>query len=247
MHNAQQHNGDMRYDVLIRQMMQASSLKQDALARRLRVSQPTISRWLKGQTPDHEQHERIMAEARRLKLVPSPEPLPSSQESGNTRSRSIDETSASVPELEVRGGAAYAGGISQVEADTDDQGHTVAADAVRARWGIPVPFLRDELRLNPSRVHILPVRGDSMNDALFDGDRAIIDLQDTDVSQGGIFAIRDDNGSVIIKQVELVRGHKGEHPRIRCSSRNKNYETFELLMIDPVAIIGRVACKITRL
>ncbi len=41
-----------------------------------------------------------------------------------------------------------------------------------------------------------------MKDALFDGDRAIINLDDTDVSQGGIFALLDDNSSLIIKQVE---------------------------------------------
>jgi len=152
-----------------------------------------------------------------------------------------------IPEIDVRAGGSYAGGFGQEEADTDAAGNTVSRDVVRAEWGIPAPFLRDELHVRPGRVHILPIRGDSMVDTLFDGDRAVIDLDDTDVSQGGIFALVDDNGSVIIKQIELLRGVGSGPRRIRCKSRNPNYEPFELLLDDPVRIVGRVACRITRL
>jgi hypothetical protein len=150
-----------------------------------------------------------------------------------------------VPEVDVRAGASYAGGTTPTDFVTGEDGQPVNNEAVRSTWGIPLPFLRDELRVRPGRVHILPVRGDSMNDALFDGDRAIIDLDDTDASQGGIFALLDDHGSVIIKQVEMVRG--AESGRIRCKSRNPHYEPFDLILTETVRIIGRVACKITRL
>jgi len=152
---------------------------------------------------------------------------------------------ASVPEISITAGASYAGGFGQEENTIDQDGNSVSQDAIRATWGIPTPFLRDELHIRPDRAHILSVRGDSMNDALFDGDRAIINLDDRDVSQGGIFALLDDNASLIIKQVELVRGSKSR--RIRCTSRNPIYAPFELELTDPVAIIGRVASKITRL
>lgn len=155
------------------------------------------------------------------------------------------DAAVSVPEISIMAGASYAGGFSQEENTIDTDGHQVSRDVVRANWGIPAPFLRDELRIRPDRAHILSVRGDSMNDALFDGDRAIINLDDRDVSQGGIFALLDDNASLIIKQVELVRGSKAR--RIRCTSRNPMYAPFELDLIDPVVIIGRVASKITRL
>lgn len=166
------------------------------------------------------------------------------QRSVRDHSENISE-SIGVDEIDVRGGAGYGGGFGQEEATVDEGGHRISRDAVRATWGIPIPFLRDELRVRPERVHILPVKGDSMTDALFDGDRVIIDLDDTEVSQGGIFALLDDNAAVIIKQVEVVRG---EGPRsIRCTSRNPNYKPFDLRLDDPVRIIGRVACKITRL
>lgn len=150
-----------------------------------------------------------------------------------------------VPELDIRAGAAYAGGFSQEEQAIDEYGHSVSRDAVRANWGIPPPFLRDELHIQVGRAHILPIRGDSMVDVLYDGDRVIIDLDDTDVSQGGIFAVLDDNGSVIVKQVELLRG--AEPGRVICKSRNAHYEPFELRLTDAVKILGRVAARITRL
>lgn len=160
----------------------------------------------------------------------------------------LDEMVNSVPEIDLRAGASYAGGFNQEENTIDEQGNSVSRDAIRTNWGIPKPFLRDELHIRTGRAHILSVRGDSMNDALYDGDRAIINLDDTDVSQGGIFALLDDNSSVIIKQVELVRQSGSNTRRIRCTSRNPVYSPFELeLDEERVKIIGRVASKITRL
>lgn len=157
----------------------------------------------------------------------------------------VPSDNSGVPEMEVRGGAAYGGGITQEESTVDEYGNLVSTDAIRARWGIPLPFLREELQVRPGRANILPIRGDSMNDALYDGDRVLIDLDDTDIAQGGIFALIDDNGSVIIKQVELVRA--GSDRKLLCTSRNPRYQPFELALGETVKIIGRVACKITRL
>lgn len=157
----------------------------------------------------------------------------------------LDEP-AIVPEIELRAGASYAGGFNEEHKTVDQDGNSISKDAIRANWGIPGPFLRNELHIRPGRAHILPVRGDSMEDALFDGDRAIVNLDDVDVSQGGIFALLDDNSSVIIKQVELVRSSGAK--RIKCTSRNPVYAPFELgLDHESVKIIGRVASKITRL
>jgi len=86
-----------------------------------------------------------------------------------------------------------------------------------------------------------------MGDILKSGDRAVIDLDDTDVSQGGIFAlVVDDTGAPIIRRVELVR-EAGVRRRIRCKPLNAGYDPFEVDLIEPVRIVGRVACKITRL
>jgi hypothetical protein len=59
------HNLGMQHDVpkLLRSMMVAAGVKQTGLAKRLgkKVSQPDISRWLKGAAPEVQNYERIVA------------------------------------------------------------------------------------------------------------------------------------------------------------------------------------------
>lgn len=157
----------------------------------------------------------------------------------------LESDNVEIPEIDVRAGASYGGGVASEDESLDEEGTERVGGPVRSRWGVPAPFLRNELRVRAGRAHILPIRGDSMIDTLYDGDRAIIDLDDTDVSQGGIFALLDDNGTLIIKQVELIRA--GGPKRILCTSRNPRYKPFELPLHEPVRIIGRVASKITRI
>ncbi len=47
------------------------------------------------------------------------------------------DTPISVPEIDVRAGASYAGGFNQEEATLDEFGNSISQDAVRANWGIP--------------------------------------------------------------------------------------------------------------
>jgi phage repressor protein C with HTH and peptisase S24 domain len=88
------------------------------------------------------------------------------------------------------------------------------------------------------------MRGDSMGDSIRDGDFVIVETDDTDVADGGIFAVLDDTASVIITQVEIVRGSRAS--RIRCTPRNPLYTSFELELGKDARIIGRVAQRITR-
>jgi SOS-response transcriptional repressor LexA len=92
---------------------------------------------------------------------------------------------------------------------------------------------------------VVQIRGDSMEPALRNGDHVLLDTDDTDVSPGGIFALLDENGSLIIKQVEIVRQSNGGQ-RISCMSRNSAYSPFELTLGEEAKIIGRVAQRITR-
>jgi phage repressor protein C with HTH and peptisase S24 domain len=91
---------------------------------------------------------------------------------------------------------------------------------------------------------VVRMRGDSMSEALRDGDFAIIDTTQTEVAQGGIFALLDDVAKLIIVQVTPVHGSRGR--RILCTYANPRYPPFELPLEDPVKIVGRVAQKFTR-
>lgn len=253
--NTELHKLAMDYPQVLRAIMVAGKYRQGLLAKRLRVSQPTVSRWLRRESkPEHDQHERIVLEGRRLGVLPAVanedrRAIRSSLQPAVSDEPDLPSTtrveSAEIPELDLFAGANYSGGFPQEEVETDG-GHSVHREGVRATWGIPKPFLRDALNVRPDRVHMLPIKGDSMVDTLFDGDRVLIDLDDRDVSQGGIFAVRDDLGTVIIKQVELVRG--SDPVKILCTSRNVRYRPFELELGQGSAeILGRVACRITRL
>lgn len=66
--NTSLHNFSMDYVALIRAIMSAAKFNQTQLAKRLKVTQPTVSRWLKGTKPDLGQHQRILSEATRLGL-----------------------------------------------------------------------------------------------------------------------------------------------------------------------------------
>jgi phage repressor protein C with HTH and peptisase S24 domain len=90
------------------------------------------------------------------------------------------------------------------------------------------------------------IRGDSMADTFRDGDFAVINLDDRDVGRPGVFAFIDENGTTLqILQVQLIRGSNGRR-RIECSYANPRYKPFELDLIEPVRIVGRVMHRLTR-
>ena len=150
-----------------------------------------------------------------------------------------------VKEIDVRGTASPGGGVDG-EVHWEEGGY--AAEYAVARWGLPSTYVRNELGLDFERSAIISVRGDSMDDGtkfgLSSGDRVIVDHQDTDPRQGGIFAVWD-GGGVIIKQVELLRD--AAPLRIVCRSLNARYAPIELVVDDNVRVIGRIAAKIARM
>lgn len=158
--------------------------------------------------------------------------------------RSSNQTeSRTLPEIDVRGGASYGGGMMDEPWQDGDK----SGDKPVAQWGLPSAFVERELGLSFGMADIIMVYGDSMDDGtahgFASGDRVIIDRKHTDPRQGGVFAVFDGEG-VIIKQVELVRGHNP--PRIICKSRNPSYDPIHLVLESPVSIIGRVAGRISR-
>ncbi|MGU3403392.1 XRE family transcriptional regulator [Methylobacterium brachiatum] len=150
----------------------------------------------------------------------------------------------SVPEYDVRAGASYGGGIN----DEEHREGGKTASRVVARWGLPNEFVESELGLRSGTMDIIKVRGDSMDDGsakgLSSGDRVIVDHEDRDVRQGGIFVVFDGMGT-IIKQVELDRD--ASPPRIICKSLNPRYSPIILTLEFPVEIKGRVAARISRM
>lgn len=161
-----------------------------------------------------------------------------------SQAHSVVPTEA-IPEFDIRAGAAYGGGT---DGETDWQEGGSSGHSPIAKWGLPPSYVRTELGLSFDMADILAVRGDSMDDGtkhgLSSGDRVVVDRQDRDPRQGGIFAVWD-GGGVIVKQVELVRD--ADPPRIICKSLNVRYAPIEITIDGNAHVIGRIAAKIARM
>lgn len=169
------------------------------------------------------------------------------QDSIETRSSDdavyVSDSSWSVPEIDVRGGAGGGGTMETQLVTTDEYGNNFSTDDVKDLWGIPDYYLNEELRLRRQAARIVEVRGDSMSPTLESGDRVMVDTSDLNPSPPGIFAVWDGFG-LVIKRVELL--HMSDPPTIRISSDNARHEPFERT-IDEIKIVGRIVWRATRL
>ena len=113
-------------------------------------------------------------------------------------------------------------------------------------------WLPDEIRTinnlqltlsNSSRVCWHLVAGDSMKGTIDGGDWVAIDLFDKGVGQGGVFALRDCTGEVIVKRVRWARG--SDPQKIELISDNPK-QGSEIEFLSKIEIIGRVIGRTTR-
>lgn len=233
----------------IRSALAKPGKSRGGLAAAMDVHQSQVTRLLNGTRSLKAEEIPLVA-----KYLDIPESVFRSQESANDEPLTSsaptppERAANTIPEIDIRAGASYSGGV-------DDElwnvpigpGEAISGHRAVASWGLPASFVERELGLSFGHADIIQVRGDSMDDgtvhALVSGDRVIVDRRDTDPRQGGVFAVWDGDG-VIIKQVELIRGH--EPPRIVCKSLNRRYDPIELVLDGNAHIIGRVAGKISR-
>lgn len=134
-----------------------------------------------------------------------------------------------VPEFDVR---VAAGGGSLNDAEN-----------VRSQWPFNAEYLHDELRLASNNLAIVEVRGDSMEPTLSSGDRVLINGNDVQISQPGIFVLFDGGGTVI-KRVEHIPGSLPA--RLVLISDNSAHSRYEV-DADAITVIGRVVWAARRL
>lgn len=164
-------------------------------------------------------------------------------EAAKPRPKANQADATSVPEVDVRGGMG-GGGLVALEINTTDEwGNTAPIEDVRATWEIPTDYLRHELRVAPRRIAIAEGRGDSMYPTIHSHDRVMIDLDDTNPSPGGVFAVWDGMG-VVFKRVEYIPN--SEPPTLKLISDNANHSSYERTF-DEIRIIGRCVGFIRRM
>lgn len=122
---------------------------------------------------------------------------------------------------------------------SDDVAGLMAAHEASAVIGVhtyPAQSFREAFAVEPGRIRILAVRGDSMEPRLWAGQRVMVDIEDKTPSPPGIFVVWDGLG-LVIKRVEVIAG--SEPLRVRISSANPAYQAYERTL-DEAHVNGRV-------
>ena len=97
-------------------------------------------------------------------------------------------------------------------------------------------WVTQQLRLNPTNLRLLAVRGDSMEPSFHHNDTVLIDTAQTVPSSPGFFVIFDGFG-LAVKRIELVS--HSTNPRVRILSDNPQYTDYERSLAD-ANIVGRI-------
>lgn len=143
--------------------------------------------------------------------------------------RALTDT-VSVNELDVHTRAGLGADGDAVVMRSDE------ATAIVGVHSFPTTSFREAYGVEPGRIKIIAVRGDSMEPKLWSGQRVMVDIEDRTPSPPGIFVVWDGLG-LAIKRVEVIPGT--EPLRVRISSANPEYLSYERLFSE-AAINGRV-------
>lgn len=115
-------------------------------------------------------------------------------------------------------------------------GSYVESEEVASHLAFRRDWLHNEVHANPAHLHLIYVRGDSMEPALTSGEVVMVDTSAaTESVRDGIHVIQMD-GSVMIKRLQRLPGN-----RVKVTSDNDLYTPFEAsLNNNEIQIIGRV-------
>ena len=96
-----------------------------------------------------------------------------------------------------------------------------------AAWlGCGADELRHESGAAPENVRILRARGDSMEPAVHDGDRLLVDIARKTPATGEMAVLWDGTG-LVVKRVEVMP--RTDPPRLRLISANPAYDPYDCL------------------
>lgn len=121
-------------------------------------------------------------------------------------------------------------------------GAFVDSENVKSQWPFHKDYLVGYLGLKNANVVLLEVAGDSMEPTLSTGDRVMVNTNDVQISQPGIFVVYDGYGTVIKRVERILNGEGG----MRLISDNQRHTTYEV-NDSSVKVIGRVIWAAKRL
>lgn len=114
-------------------------------------------------------------------------------------------------------------------------GSFVDSEEIITKLAFRRDWLHREVHANPAHLHLIYVRGDSMEPTLSDGEVIMIDRSANTPNRDGIFVIQMDD-AILIKRIQPLPGN-----RLRIMSDNKRYPDIEAdLQQHPLRMVGKV-------
>ena len=114
-------------------------------------------------------------------------------------------------------------------------GSFVDSEEIITKLAFRRDWLHTEVHANPAHLHLIYVRGDSMEPTLSDGEVIMIDRSVNAPNHDGIFVIQMDD-AILIKRIQPLPGN-----RLRIMSDNKRYPDIEAdLQQHPLRLVGKV-------
>lgn len=135
-----------------------------------------------------------------------------------------------ISELDVH----VAAGLASEDSESVLAAHEAAL--VTGMHSYPADSFREAYGVNPTRVRIVAVRGNSMEPELWSGQRVMVDVEDRTPSPPGVFVIWD-GLALVCKYVEVVAN--SDPLRVRISSAHSAFQPYER-NLDEAYINGRV-------
>lgn len=135
------------------------------------------------------------------------------------------------------------GGASPQTVATSKAGISYSANAILGEISLP-PAISSSLSAAPTnRIHWFEVRGDSMEPTLNGGDWVGVNTTDVAIGQGGVFALLDGNGEILVKRLRRLRGDENSRVEIISDNPRQGKDTEEL---EAITVFGRIVARISR-
>lgn len=127
--------------------------------------------------------------------------------------------------------------------NTHTGGITYSAAAVLGEITLPRAVSSSLSAAPTSRIHWFEVRGDSMEPTLSGGDWVGVNTLDLAIGQGGVFALLDGNGEILVKRLRRLRGEDSSKVQIVSDNPRQGVDTEDL---NAITIFGRIVARISR-